>query len=268
MCTTTKNGPKPNENEKAPPVCQFWISLHNALPAVGFAGMDITLTVFGALFLTTVRYSAEIVLIQLFGWPENAYVTKNACGSIAAITHSSFLVPGLMSYFWNHGYNPSESLYNNQTAPAWCAPAATALLQFCTGYMIYDGLVNCLWLNWNMAPDVLHGEAMVFLGHHIATILYMSSTRALQAGHQSAMVCMLLGEITNPFHNSYYVAEAAQALACCNGDVSQMLFSVVEFLFSSSYFFVRGIVSPPALSHLTFCLWWRAAIPLPSTTPR
>jgi hypothetical protein len=121
----------------------------------------------------------------------------------------------------------------------------------------YDGLVNCFWLNYNMAPDVLRGEALVFLGHHVATVLYMTSTRILGAGHQSAMICMLLGEATNPFHNSYYIASAAQKLDCCNGPTSQQLMGMIEFAFGSSYVVMRALVAPVAWIHLTFCLWGR-----------
>ena len=97
----------------------------------------------------------------------------------------------------------------------------------------------------------------MFLGHHIATSLYMTSTRIIGAGHMSAMMCMFLGEVTNPLHNSFYIAEFAQGLECCNGELSQQLYYYIMMAFSMSYVLVRTFIGPLVCLHMTFNLWTR-----------
>jgi hypothetical protein len=84
------------------------------------------------------------------------------------------------------------------------------------------------------------------------------------AGHQSAMICMLLGECTNPLHNSYYIGLAAQTLSCCNGVVSQFLYHWIEYLFAVTYVLARAVIAPWIFLHVTYNLWTtgRQHIPL------
>ncbi|GAX25086.1 hypothetical protein FisN_10Lh285 [Fistulifera solaris] len=192
-------------------------------------------------------------MVTIFGWPAVSFVTKTASASVPAMLHSSLLVPSLWQTFRIHRYRPSESLAE---APAFYQHAATCLLQFCTGYMLYDCLLNVLWLNWTMSDDGIQGDALMFLGHHIATTLYMTLCRIHRAGHQSAFICMFLGEMTNPFHNAYFIAIAAQQLECCNGPLSQQLYLMIEYLFSVAYVAVRACVAPFFFVHATFSLWY------------
>lgn len=245
-----------DDHSSAPRLCQVWCRTQAAAPSIPILGMDFGFTVLSAFFLAAVRFLMEYTQVYIFDWPEASFVTKNAASSAAAIVHSTLLVPTLATCFIKRPYQPSESL-DGETVPRWYQQTATALLQFCSGYMLYDGLLNVLWLNYTLNPAGLGDDAVVFGVHHIATFLYMTSTRILQAGHQSAMICMLLGECTNPFHNAYYIALAAQSLDCCNGSWSQWMFSVIEFTFASSYFVARALIAPVAWSHLTYCLWFR-----------
>lgn len=243
---------------KIPALCEFWRTLASRLPVAKVWGLDVSLTVASALVLALVRFAAEFVMVRVFSWPENSFVTKNAASSVASIFHSLQLVPALAACFLSSpNYNPSQKM---SEAAVWWQGTVTALLQFCTGYMIYDALLNILWLRSTMAEKGVTSEDLMFLGHHIATTLYMTSTRIVGAGHQSAMLCMLLGEVSNPLHNSFYIAQAAQKLSCCNGSFSQTAFAVIEASFSALYCLIRVIVAPVMCLHLTFNLWttgWR-----------
>jgi len=249
--TNQSNGASKPNDSSIPTICQFWIKLQATLPSCQIFGMEFSVTIACALALTCVRYLSEFVMVSVFDWPAHVYITKNAAASVPSIVHSTFLVPALIACFWNNPYRPSAAL---QDEPVWYQQTASALLQLTTAYMLYDGLVNVIWLNATLGDGVFQGDPLMFLGHHIATAVYMISTRVVQAGHQSAMICMLVGEITNPFHNGYFIAIAAQKLDCCNGPFSQQLYRMFEFLFASSYFVARAIVAPPLWIHLTFAL--------------
>lgn len=256
MCNSSPTKTEATDTS-TPWLCRFWSRLRSTAPSIQLFGLDVGLTLLSALFLTMIRFAAEKALLEYyFQWPQNSLVTKLASSSVAAIVHSTCLVPALaVCFFTVKRYNPSARMSDETTNVYW-RDTVDALLQFCTGYMIYDGLLNIVWLKYTMlgAFDPQDGD-MQFLGHHVATILYMTATRQLQAGHQSAMICMLLGELTNPLHNLFYVLEAAQRLDCCNGSLSQTAFRVVEWCFSALYVCVRAGIAPVFFLHLTYNLW-------------
>jgi hypothetical protein len=227
----------------------FWGSLMNGLPQITIGGLNFSVTAFTILFLTAVRLSAEYVMITYFGWPADNLLTKDAAASISAIVHSFQLVPGLWQCFMSQPYVPSERM---DKAPIWWQDAATALIQFCTGYMIYDASFNIFWTK---RATGVPSEDYVFLAHHVVTILYMTSTRIVGAGHQSAMMCMFLGECTNPLHNAFYMMEKALQLDCCNGPLAQQMFSVIQIAFSIVYLTVRGPIAPTLFLPMTWDLW-------------
>lgn len=241
-----------SSSSSEPRLLQLWCRIDDALPRISCGGLDVSFTFASALFLACVRFIAEAIMVHAFDWPAVSFVTKNAAASVPAILHSSLLVPSLFCTFSLQPYRPSESL---EAAPRFYQHAATCLLQFCTGYMLYDGILNVLWLNLTMGHGI-QGDALMFLGHHVATTLYMTLCRVYRAGHQAAFICMFLGEMTNPFHNAYFIAIAAQQLDCCNGPFSQQLYEMIEFAFSVSYVTIRAVVAPVFFAHATFSLWY------------
>lgn len=250
----TMNGAKAaDKEEKLPGLLQFWIRLHRSLPVVRIGTFDISLTLATIALLTSLKLLMDQVLIGVFGWPSDNMVTKEASASLVAIFHSLNLVPALVAAFSSRAYNPSETADDS----LW-QQAVIALLQFCTGYMVYDGILNIIILKY---PQGLSGSDYMFLGHHIATTLYMTSTRMVRSGHQSAMMCMLLGECTNPLHNSFYVADFAQQVDCCNGAFTQAAHSKIELWFALAYCPVRAILGPVVCFHMTIVLWWRRTSP-------
>jgi hypothetical protein len=169
---------KSTPKEQIPALLAFWGSLIHTLPAVNIGGLNFSVTIVGALFLTAVRFTAEYAMVAVFGWPAGNTLTQEAAAGVAAISHSSSLVPGLWMCFRSHPYRPSEKMAD---APGWWQDAASALIQFCTGYMLYDAAVNILW---QRRETGLTSDDLLFLAHHVVTILYMISTRIVCAGQQ------------------------------------------------------------------------------------
>lgn len=109
-----------------------------------------------------------------------------AAASVAGVVHSSLLCPGLIAAFWSHSYNPSEHM--SKAPHRWWQQSVDALLQFCTGYMIYDAIFivmmrTDLSLSWVPAFEP---DDYLFLMHHMMTATYMTQARIYQAGHMSA----------------------------------------------------------------------------------
>jgi TLC domain len=224
---------------------------------VTVVGLDVSLTIASSLFLGCVRFFAEyVIMIPIFHWPRNSMDTKLSAASVTSITHSVVLVSTLYVLLTNAkpSYNPSGRMADEEAGP-WWNDTVGAILQFCTGYMIYDAVLNIIWIKLAVpGSGGISSEDLLFLGHHIVTTLYMSSTRWIQAGHQSAMMCMFLGELTNPLHNSYYIGQFAQKHDCCNGKVSQQMFTTIEFSFGLFYSLMRGIIAPVVFIHMTYNL--------------
>ena len=239
-----------------PAVANFYLKLYHALPEINvpFTKFNISFSLLGAAFLSCVRFSSESVLVNTFGWPENATPTKEASASLAAMCHSTILCAGLIVAFMTQKYDVSAKIKDQGADKKWWPDFADALLQFCTGYMVYDTCVNILWLRWNSELQTFDFETddYLFLGHHMATTIYMSSCRIIGAGYMSAMICMLLGELTNPLQNSYMVAEVAMTLDCCNGSKMQQFYSFIKVAFAAAYFTVRVLIGPPTFILVTY----------------
>ena len=231
--------------QKLPGRLQFWLNLSASLPLVEIFGLESNIALTTVMVLAYFRYMAMIVLVIAFQWS----IDDGAFGASALVAclHSLTLVPSLYHCFVLQGwysYQPSEAM-PKESSP-WHS-VVTCLLQFCTGYMIYDAILNIVVLN----QANLTASDWMFLGHHAATALYMTSTRWIGAGHQSAMMCMFLGELTNPLHNSFYFLEKAVVY---HPSLTTLL-TVVQWLFSVSYVLVRALVAPPILLYTTYDLW-------------
>ena len=75
------------------------------------------------------------------------------------------------------------------------------------------------------------------------------------AGHMSAMICMFLGEFTNPFHNGYYILQNALSLECCR-DIAwvRSLDTVNTLVFAALYVVIRSVIGPVTLLHTSYDL--------------
>ena len=123
--------------------------------------------------------------------------------------------------------------------------------------MIYDGLLNIVWFRYVQGdyalPPPFTGDDALFGAHHILTAVYMTSARILGAGHFSAMICMLLGEATNPLQNAFLFVGKAQIVLgqdCCDG-----AYTVTSVIFSLAYNLVRGVLAPRYFAPVSYQLW-------------
>lgn len=264
MCSTTtveKNdiGDDDDDNNRRkgiPFVARCWLAVYDRLPSVTVAGrLNVSMTLLAAAFLTGVRFAAEHVLVTYLGWPRGDVSTKEAAASCGSICHSTLLCVGLVEAFRTQRCDPAARL---DAAPVWWRRFADALLQFCTGYMVYDALINILYLRWDplrpLALPALNDDDRLFLVHHVMTSTYMTSARWIGAGHMSAMTCMLMGELTNPLHNMYMMGEVAMKLDCCNGPSARRFHGVVSVAFAAMYNLFRAILAPPTFAVVSYCL--------------
>lgn len=243
-----------------PAIAQFWRSAVRASPRLHFPNtqLDIGFTLASALFLIGIRLLSIQVLERLVGWPTNSVLTDDAAASMSGIVHSSLLCPGLIAAFVLHTYSPSEPMTKAPTKE-W-KELVDALLQFCTGYMVYDASF-ILWSRGSWDPSLswmiqltFQGDDLLFLGHHLATTLYMTQARVYQAGHMSAMMCMLIGEASNPTMNTWFITSKALTLDCCKGPWMQLIHKYNEIFFCSLYLLLRVVVGPLVCTHMSYDL--------------
>lgn len=252
-----------------PAAANLFLKVFYAVPAVNFpfTNLNVSVSLLGAAFLTCIRFSAESILVNSFGWPEGATVTMEAASSCASVCHSTILCTGLITAFLTQKYDVAAKIKDQGTDKKWWPDLADTLLQFCTGYMIYDTLVNVLWLRWNSELQTFEftPDDILFLGHHAVTTFYMTSCRVIGAGYMSAMICMLLGELTNPLQNTWMIGELAMKLDCCNGPSAQNFHSWVTVAFAAAYFSMRAFIAPLFFLDVSYQLLnkkGRANIPL------
>jgi len=249
-----------------PFVAQTWLRVYHALPRckLPLLRLDISLTLASFVYLTCVRFVIPFLLSNFLGWPEGHINTSLASASVVSMFHSVPLCIGLIVAFSTQKYSPIAKF---DEAPTWWREFADALLQFCTGYMVYDSLVNSCWLRWDGERFQLSDDDYLFLAHHFMTSFYMTSTRIIQAGHMSAMICMLLGELTNPFMNFYMIGGLNTALNCCMSQSLEKLYATNEIVFAVLYNIFRVILAPVFLIPVTYQLVLtkkgRETIPLP-----
>jgi hypothetical protein len=121
------------QQECIPLLLQPWVFFYRLFPKVNapLTNLDITFTLVSALFLTCLDYGSAFVFQAATKWPRKE--TRMVAGSITTIFHSTILVPGLCVCLLSERYAPSCRM---DVHPVWWQDAASALIQFCTGYMV------------------------------------------------------------------------------------------------------------------------------------
>mmetsp|Transcript_14413 Transcript_14413/g.17519 ORF Transcript_14413/g.17519 Transcript_14413/m.17519 type:complete len:303 (-) Transcript_14413:83-991(-) len=226
---------------------KFWSNLYNKAPKlyIPFTQFDIGFTILGTCIISIIRLMSEYCYINILEFNPNTYKTVESSAAVTSITHAIILCTGLWACLTNQPYIPSAKI---ETSPKSYQAAVTALLQLCTGYMMYDAIFMARSNNWSFHPD-----DVPFLAHHVVTVLYMSQTRVLGAGHISAMGLMFTGECTNPFQNGHLITKFGIQLAQ-DGSLFHILHPYVELTFAVTYFFVRAFVGPIQIAHITYDL--------------
>lgn len=244
---------KTENTSDIPFVARVFRNVFTSVPKVNFPGsqLSISFSLVSMVFFLTIRTINTKFLRTVIGWPDENIDDAAAC--MTSIVHSTVLCPCLLAAFWTHKYAPSEPM---SKAPQWWQELVDGLLQFCTGYMIYDFvfiLGNRILESPTGIPQFTDDD-ILFLGHHFMTSTYMSQARLYGAGHMSAMMCMLLGELSNPMMNGWFITHKAITYDCCNGEVMQLVHKVVEINFCIQYLILRVVVGPIACTHMSYSL--------------
>jgi hypothetical protein len=233
--------------EKVPSFLEFWAGLYNAAPKVIIPGTQfpIGFTILFVIFFSSARFFYTYLHTQVFGFDFENPKTRLMIACSTSLTHSLILIPALWQALRCQPYKPSAPIANS---PKYYQDAVTALLQVCTGYMVYDFIFMLAWNNWTVHPDDI-----AYIGHHIVTIAYMSQTRVLGAGHISAMGLMLTGEFTNPMQNTLAITRFAIQMAT-EDSFWHFIHPYAEFIYAVSYAFFRSVVGPLQIIHISYDL--------------
>lgn len=242
------------EKEAIPLLLRPWCSVYRSVPTLKlpFTNLDVGFTVFSCLALIGLNLSIILPTIEWMGMPAGVQETKEVAACLTSIVFSMNLVAALGVCLLSQPYSPSARM---DGAPQWWQDCASALIQFCTGYMFYDSFVSYVVNRWvpGQGP-VLTTSDWMFLGHHFATTFYMTSARLMGAGHMSAMILMFTGEFTNPAQNLWIACQTAIKLDCCNGWQFHVMLSYSEYLYALLYVPMRTVGGYGAGAHLTYDL--------------
>ena len=241
------NSPTMKENKEiVPGLMKFWGGMYNFLPKTYFPGTDLAIgmTLVSSMFFTLVRTIYEYLYTEVLFDGENAK-TLSMASCNTSMTHSLLLVPSLWQVLRNQPYRPAASIVGT---PKYYQDAVHALLQFCTGYMLYDFVFLLKDNGWAVHPD-----DVAFIGHHFVTVIYMTQTRVLKAGHISAITLMWSGEFTNPMQNCHCISRFAIQLAQ-SGSFWHLAHPYIELVYATFYSFFRAVVGPLQIVHITYDL--------------
>ena len=249
----------PSSKEEIRPLLKLWAGLYNAAPKLYIPGtkFDVAFTILAVLFMTFLRFINTYLYLDILNFDPSNPRTKYAIVCTSSAMHSLMLVPSLWSVLRDQPYKPSASI---ASAPKYYQATVTALLQLCTGYMIYDFIFMIRDNGWALHPDDIP-----FAAHHFVTVLYMSQTRVLGAGHISAMTLMWSGEFSNPLQNAHNVSRFAIQMMPLD-TFWHAMHPYVELTFACVYCFMRAVVGPLQIIHITYDLltkegrknipWW------------
>ena len=244
---------KENDEDICPPLLKPWISIYENVPPIikfPLTNISITFTMLSSIyFLAVKKFIRQCIIPSHF--PNNED-TNNINIYLTSISHSTVLCVPLFFLLTTQKFVPSAPM---NKAPKWWQTSANAVLEFCCGYMLYDGLYNSVYEKY--IPGVgfdIPIQDWCFLGHHLATTFYMTSTRINGAGHLSAMIIMFFGEITNPVQNSRSAIKVALAMGdCCSTPfMSENLYPIVDFLYALMYSIVRVGLNPYLNIRITY----------------
>lgn len=234
-----------SSEKEIPFLLKVWGGLYNAVPNLYIPGtkFEIGFTIVSCIVISCIRLSMDLVYTKLFNFgPENPR-TADMSSCTASAIHSLLLVPALWSVLRDQPYKPTAPIAGS---PKYYQDAVTALLQLCTGYMFYDFIFLLKAGGGKIEPDMIP-----FAAHHIVTVIYMSQTRVIGAGHISAMTLMWSGEFTNPIQNSHNVSRFAIQMAH-ESAMWHTLHPIIEFTYAFFYFIFRAFVGPMQIIHISY----------------
>lgn len=244
--------------EAHPFLLKPWIFLYNRISSaiqikLPFTNTNITFTIVVSFWFVLVKLFIKTFVIPPY-FPADSDITHQIIINLTSITHAILLCVPLGTLLLTQPFVPSAPM---KQAPQWWQCTAHAMLEFCTGYMLYDGLYNSLYLKLKTFGYMDTGD-YCFLGHHLATSYYMTSTRMNGAGHLSAMIIMFFGEITNPFQNGRkvmdYILFHAELQECCSNSelIRDTLYPLFDFTYALMYAVIRVGLNPYLNIRITY----------------
>merc|ERR1719491_2341833 len=170
------NSSIPRDDEYAiPNTLRPLIYVYRSLPplCLPYTNFNISFTLLSTLLLAMIRTVVWQYLICA-GWPSRSKMTTDAAASLTSILHGFVLCfyLGVCLYRNPRNYVPSARLEN---FPVWWQDAATAVLEICTGYMLFDffSLVKDMT---DLGVKFSELEVLVMM-HHFLSFSYMVSCR-------------------------------------------------------------------------------------------
>lgn len=240
-----------NDNGQCPLLLKPWVYLYESTPTgnLPFTKTSITFSFLSFTFLLVCKLLIRQFVISM-DWPDDDD-TNEVCNLMTSIVHSLILCPPLLVLLVTQPFVPSASM---DKAPDWWQSSAHGLLEFCTGYMVYDGLYNFVYLKYIKGGIPLSTEDWCFLGHHLATSCYMTFTRINGAGHLSAMVIMFWGEISNPAQNlrSICIRTLEMGDCCSTKFVQDTFYPIINVIYALMYSIIRVGLNPYLNLRITY----------------
>jgi hypothetical protein len=245
---------KTNTNDNIPALAKFYLGLYNAVPRVYLPGTNLDvgfMACWMALFFT--MRAVMIPIFFSYGWPKDSRDTLDAVASLAGgFFHAPNIVP--MAWVLTRSQKPFNPAGASKEYPRWWQDAVDAMLQLCTGYMVYDFCV-LVWTRWVPGEGLdLDAGTILFMAHHFVTAFYMTTARFYGAGQCSALVCIFLGEFTNTPFNVQFVLEMARKLGLAFTPFFAQLETPNEIVTAALYLPCRIIFAPVMCSYMTYTL--------------
>lgn len=249
MCAAEKREQREqtSKDESVSSTLRFWSKVYNTIPKLYIPKTSFStgVTITSFLTLLALRSAVETFYQTKYNWDPTDKRTVDCSASTVSGLHALVLCLGLYKAL---RAVPYDILSTMDSAPVYWQHASTALLEMCTGYMLYDFFTLVRGNDWSVHPD-----DVAFLAHHVVTILYMSQCRVLRKGHLSAMFLMFTGELTNPLMSSHSITKFGIQMEE-SGSIFHIIHPYVEFMYSVLYFFVRGFVGPAQVIHIAYVL--------------
>jgi len=238
--------------ENVPIPLKPWVNLYRKVPNLfNLFGVNITFSLLCSCFFGTCR----MLFAKLFyatGF-EKDKLARDAIASTVPILHSTILEFPLLMCLLTQPYKPSARMDKSST-PKWYKDSVHALLEYTSGYMIYDTFNSILYESYVRSGISLdfNSNERSWLIHHLVTFTYMLFCRIYNRGHISAMSLMFAGEYSNPLHNFLYIINYSKKIGLHCGPNIGILEEYTEFFFGLVYGFLRIIAGPLISVHVTY----------------
>jgi hypothetical protein len=146
-----------------------------------------------------------------------------------------------------HAFPAALLAFNTLSRRGWqlFGPLSTPNLSAHNSDRGFLGLVftNCYFIQDMIYMLRFARDDVQVLVHHVLSFVFLTSAMLAGRGDMAAALCILIGEVTNPITNGYYIAKALHTRGLLENSTVRM-FAVAQW---ASLFLVRFLYSPWAL---------------------